>query len=69
VNGSIVHGIDADIARKLNKEIRDHFKKVKVQVEGDKVRVSSPSRDELQSVIHYLKEQDYGIPLQYVNYR
>ena len=69
VNGSIVHGIDADIARKLNKEIRDHFKKVKVQVEGDKVRVSSPSRDELQNVITFLKAKDYGIPLQFTNYR
>jgi len=69
VHGAIVHGIDAEIARKINKEIRDSFKKVKVQVEGDKVRVISPSRDELQGVIQYLKEQDYGIPLQYVNYR
>jgi len=69
VIGAIVHGIDAEIARKINKEIRDHFKKAKVQVEGDKVRVFSPSRDELQSVIQYLKDQDYGIPLQFVNYR
>ena len=69
VHGAIVHGIDAEIARKINKEIRDSFKKVKVQVEGDKVRVISSSRDELQGVIQYLKEQDYGIPLQYVNYR
>ena len=69
VHGAIVHGIDAEIARKINKEIRDSFKKVKVQVEGDKVRVFSPSRDELQGVIQFLKEQDYGIPLQFVNYR
>ncbi len=43
--------------------------KVKVQIEGDKLRVSSASRDTLQEVIAFLKGQDYGQPLQYVNYR
>ena len=43
--------------------------KVKVQIEGDKLRVSSASRDALQEVIAFLKGQDYGQPLQYVNYR
>ncbi len=43
--------------------------KVKVQIEGDKLRVSSAKRDLLQEVIAFLKQQDYGIPLQYVNYR
>jgi hypothetical protein len=65
----IVNGIDAEIARRINKEIRDEKFKVKVQIEGDKVRVFSPSRDELQNVIAFLKEKDYGIPLQFANYR
>lgn len=65
----IVNGIDAEIARRINKEIRDEKFKVKVQIEGDKVRVFSPSRDELQAVIAFLKSRDYGIPLQFVNYR
>ncbi len=69
VVGSIVNGIEADIARRINKEVRDEKYKVKVQIEGDKVRVFSPSRDELQAVIGFLKERDYGIPLQFVNYR
>ncbi|MBI5230888.1 MAG: YajQ family cyclic di-GMP-binding protein [Coriobacteriales bacterium] len=69
ITGRIVSGIEADIARKINKDVRDDFKKVKVQIEGDKVRVFSGSRDELQGVISFLKEQDYGIPLQFVNYR
>jgi hypothetical protein len=69
MTGSIVNGIDQDIARRINKDVRDQKLKVKVQIEGDKVRVSSPSRDALQSVIAFLKEQDYGIPLQFVNYR
>lgn len=67
--GRIVSGIDTDLCRRINKEIRDTKRKVKVQIEGDKLRVVSSSRDDLQSVIQFLKEQDYGIPLQYVNYR
>lgn len=69
VTGTLVMGIETDLARKINKEIRDEKFKVKVQIEGDKLRVFSASRDELQSVIAFLKEQDYGIPLQYTNYR
>jgi hypothetical protein len=69
VAGTIVNGIDAEIARRINKEVRDEKFKVKVQIEGDKVRVFSASRDELQAVIAFLKEHDYGIPLQFVNYR
>ncbi len=69
ISGNIVNGIDMEIARKVNKDVRDEKFKVKVQIEGDKVRVFSPSRDELQAVIAFLKQQDYGIPLQFVNYR
>ncbi len=67
--GTIINGIDVEIARKMNKEIRDEKFKAKVQIEGDKLRVFSGSRDELQAVIGFLKEHDYGIPLQFVNYR
>ncbi len=69
VTGTIVNGIDMEIARKINKDVRDEKYKVKVQIEGDKVRVFSASRDDLQSVITFLKAQDYGIPLQFNNYR
>jgi uncharacterized protein YajQ (UPF0234 family) len=67
--GRIVNGIEADLARKINKEIRERKYKVKVQVEGDQLRVFSASRDELQNVIAFVKEQDYGIPLQFTNRR
>lgn len=67
--GTIVNGIDQEIARKINKDVRDNTFKVKVQIEGDKVRVFSASRDELQAVIVFLKAADYGIPLQFNNYR
>ena len=57
------------VASKINKDIKAEKFKVKVQIEGDKLRVSSPSRDALQEVIAFLKGKDYGQPLQYVNYR
>ncbi len=66
---SIVEGIDKETAGKINKDIKATKLKVKVQIEGDKLRVSSASRDALQEVIAFLKGQDYGQPLQYVNYR
>ena len=66
---SIVEGIDKETAGKINKDIQGTKLKVKVQIEGDKLRVSSASRDTLQEVIAFLKGQDYGQPLQYVNYR
>lgn len=69
--GVIVQGIDQDTAKRISKDIRDLKVKVKAKatVEGDKLRVSSASRDVLQSVIAALKGNDYGQPLQFVNYR
>lgn len=66
---TIVEGIDKETAGKINKDIKAQKLKVKVTIEGDKMRVSSASRDTLQEVIAFLKGQDYGQPLQYVNYR
>lgn len=66
---TVVSGIDDDTVKKINRDIKAEKLKVKTQIEGDKIRVSSASRDELQTVITFLKERDYGIPLQYVNYR
>ena len=67
--GHVVQGIDQDTAKKIAKDIRDLKLKCKATVEGDKLRVSSASRDTLQQVIAHLKERDYGQPLQFVNYR
>ena len=66
---TIVEGIDRDTAGAINKDIKALKLKVKVQIEGDHLRVSSASRDTLQEVISFLKGQDYGQPLQYTNYR
>ena len=54
--GTLVTGIEMDLARKINKDIKDQKFKVKVQIEGDKLRVSAPVRDELQNVIAFLKQ-------------
>ena len=67
--GQIIEGIDKETAGKINKDIKGTKIKVKVQIEGDKLRVSSASRDASQEVIAFLKTQDYGQPLQYTNYR
>lgn len=67
--GSIVNGIETELAKRINREIKDQKFKVKVQIEGDKLRVSGPKRDELQEVIAFIKGNDYGIPLQFTNYR
>jgi uncharacterized protein YajQ (UPF0234 family) len=63
-------GIDQETAKKISKEIRDGgFKKVQVQIQGEELRVTSASRDELQSVIAFLKPRDYGVELMFGNYR
>ena len=62
-------GITDDIAKKITKEIRDNFKKVNAQIQGDAIRVQAKSRDDLQAVITHLKGQDYPVALQFTNYR
>jgi uncharacterized protein YajQ (UPF0234 family) len=62
-------GIADDLARDLNKKIRAHNAKVQVRIEGDKLRVASKSKDDLQSVIAFLREMELDVPLQFTNYR
>ena len=62
-------GIPDDIAKKISKQIRDEFKKVTAQIQGDTLRVQAKSRDDLQAVIQMLKDADYPVALQFVNYR
>lgn len=67
---TLVAGISADKARELNKAIKAlGIKGVQSQTQGDQLRVSSKKRDELQAVITALREQDHGIPLQFINFR
>ena len=62
-------GIDTDRARKLVKQIKGAKLKVQAAIQGDKLRVSGKKRDDLQSVIAMLKQEDIGLPLQYENFR
>ncbi|MGH2808010.1 MAG: YajQ family cyclic di-GMP-binding protein [Actinomycetota bacterium] len=66
---TINQGISTEKAREIVKAIKDAKVKAQVAIQGDQVRVSSKSRDILQDVIALLKEKDFGIPLQFVNYR
>jgi uncharacterized protein YajQ (UPF0234 family) len=63
-------GISADHARKLNKFVKDlKLKGVSSQTQGDQLRVSGKKRDDLQAVIAAVKAEDFGIPLQFGNFR
>src|SRR4051795_1970832 len=63
-------GLNDELAKKISKLIREEFPKVKPQIQGDTVRVSSKSRDELQRVIGRLRElEEVPVPLQFENYR
>jgi uncharacterized protein YajQ (UPF0234 family) len=62
-------GLPDDLARKLSKLIRDEFPKVKNQIQGDAIRVSGKSKDELQRVITRLRGLDEVVELQFQNYR
>ena len=63
-------GISADHAKKLNKFIKEmNLKGVSSQAQGDQLRVTGKKRDDLQAVIQALKNQDFGIPLQFNNFR
>jgi cyclic-di-GMP-binding protein len=70
ITGTLVQGIDTEKAKKISKKIRDEGPKgVKAQIQGEELRVSSKKRDDLQEVISLLKGEDFGIALQFVNYR
>ena len=62
--------LDSDTARKVAAAIKDaKLKKVQAAIQGDHVRVSSPSRDDLQAAMALLRGQDFGVELQFGNYR
>ncbi len=62
-------GISQEIAKQITKLIRDEFKKVQGSIQGDAVRVSSKDKDDLQTVIQRLKQEDFPLALQFTNYR
>jgi uncharacterized protein YajQ (UPF0234 family) len=67
---TLTQGSPQDVAKKIVKAVRDGgFKKAQASIQGDEIRVTSPSKDELQGVIAFLKAQDFGIELKFGNYR
>ena len=66
----LTQGIAGDKAREINKAIKEGgFKKVTSSIQGEEIRVSAPSRDELQNVMAFLRTKDFGIELKFGNYR
>jgi cyclic-di-GMP-binding protein len=66
----IIQGIESDKAKAISKKIRDAgLKGVQAQIQGDQLRVTGKKRDDLQAVIALLKQEDFGVALQFTNYR
>jgi cyclic-di-GMP-binding protein len=63
-------GIDSETAKRIVKDVKDlKLKKLQIQIQGDELRVTSPDRDTLQEVIAFLRKGDYGVELQFGNFR
>jgi uncharacterized protein YajQ (UPF0234 family) len=66
---NVQHGISDERGREIVKFIRGLTVKVQSQIQGEQVRVSAKKKDDLQAVIHAVRDHDFGIPLQFTNYR
>lgn len=62
-------GLTSENAKKITAIVRENYPKVKPQIQGDEVRVTSPKKDELQAVMQLLKSQDFDFPLDFTNFR
>jgi uncharacterized protein YajQ (UPF0234 family) len=70
IDCKVVEGIETDKAKAISKRIRDAGPKgVQAQIQGDQLRVTGKKRDDLQAVIALLKQEDFGVALQFTNYR
>ena len=66
----VIQGIDSEKAKAITKRIRDEGPKgVQAQIQGDQLRVSGKKKDDLQAVMGLLKQADFGVALQFTNYR
>ena len=63
------HGLDTTLSKSLVKKIKAEKLKVQTAIQGDQLRISGKKRDELQSAIAFLKNEEVGLPLQYINFR
>lgn len=65
----IKQGIDKEVAKKITKAIKDSQLKVQAAIQGEQVRVTGKKRDDLQATIQMLREKDFELPLQFINFR
>ena len=65
----LVRGLDQSKSKVITSYIREHYPKIKTQIQGESVRVMSPKKDELQLVINLLKSKDFDFPIIFTNYR
>lgn len=66
---ALKQGVDTDTAKRMVKAIKSAKLKVQAQIQGDQVRVTGKKRDDLQEAIAHLREQDWGLPVQFTNFR
>jgi hypothetical protein len=70
IDCKVIQGIDSDKAKAISKKIRDEGPKgVQAQIQGDQLRVTGKKKDDLQAIIQLLKQEDFGVALQFTNYR
>ncbi|MBF9134182.1 YajQ family cyclic di-GMP-binding protein [Plantactinospora sp. S1510] len=70
IDCKVIQGIESDKAKAISKKIRDEGPKgVQAQIQGDQLRVTAKKKDDLQAVISLLKTEDFGLALQFTNYR
>ena len=66
---TLQEGIDKELAKKITSMIKQSKSKVQASIQGDSVRINGKKRDELQEIIQAIKDQNYDMPLQFVNFR
>jgi len=69
LQATIQQGIESEIARKIVKKVKDQKMKVHVAIQGEKLRVTGKKRDDLQGVMAVIRDENYGLPLQFNNFR
>lgn len=62
-------GLDQEKAKKITKLVRDNYPKVKTQIQGEEIRVTSPKKDELQALMQLIRNQDFDFPTEFTNFR
>jgi cyclic-di-GMP-binding protein len=65
----VQQGVESEIAKKISRHVKDLKMKVQISIQGDKLRVTGNKRDDLQTVIANLRQQSFGLPLQFNNFR